>query len=204
MVEESVTQWINDLKDGNESAAQHIWERYFEQLTRLARKRLGTRPRRVADEEDVAVSAFDSFCRNASEGKFPQLDDRDDLWKLLFTITERKALAQIKSDSRQKRGGGKLRGQSVFEQIGDSSAGQWNQAAVDRNPTPGFAAEVADQVRVLLSDLSDDTLRAIALLKMEGRTNAEVAGELGCSERSVKRKLQVIRTIWAGDTQDDE
>ena len=46
--------------------------------------------RRAADEEDVALSAFDSFCRGAEQGRFPQLDGRDDLWHLLVVITVRK------------------------------------------------------------------------------------------------------------------
>ena len=197
MTDQSVTQWINGLKEGDDYAAQQIWQQYFDQLVRLARKKLGMLPRRATDEEDVAVSAFDSFCRNAANGRFPKLEDREDLWKLLFTITERKAIAHAKRERRQKRGGGKVRGQSVFVQPGNTEAGNWNDAQPAREPSPAFAAEVADQVRQLLDDLDDHTLRQVATLKMAGATNDEVATELGCSQRSVKRKLQVIRTIWS-------
>ena len=199
MTEHSVTQWINDLKDGDEQAAQQLWERYFEALTRLARRKLGMLPRRVADEEDIALSAFDSFYRKASDGKFPKLDDRDDLWKLLFTITERKAYGQIRQETRQKRGSGNLRGESVFQQNRDGEESNWKDAVVDQSPTPEYAAEIADQVRSLLTTLDDDSLRTVALMKMEGCTNQEVADTIGCSERSVKRKLQVIRTIWSNE-----
>ncbi len=91
---DDVTRWIRRLADGDELAAQRIWERYFEDLTRLARKRLAGLPRRAADEEDVALSAMNSFYRGALAGRFPQLSDREDLWKLLVTITARKATAQ--------------------------------------------------------------------------------------------------------------
>ena len=69
--ETSVTQWIDRLKAGDPDAAQELWERYFRRLVGLARKKLRAAPRRAADEEDVALSAFDSFCRGAEQGRFP-------------------------------------------------------------------------------------------------------------------------------------
>ena len=94
--EGSVTRWIGELKSGGDFAVQHLWERYFERLVRLARKKLqGTRrPRIVEDEEDAALSAFDSFCRGVDRGRFARLADRDDLWRLLVVLTLRKALDQ--------------------------------------------------------------------------------------------------------------
>lgn len=69
----SVTRWIGDLKAGGQDAAQPLWERYFDRLVHLARNKLRARPRSatVEDEEDAALSAFDSFCRGAAEGRFP-------------------------------------------------------------------------------------------------------------------------------------
>ena len=71
-------------------------------------------PRVAADEEDVALSAFDSFCRGAQRGRFPQLDDRDNLWRLLVVITSRKAvdLAQHEGppEVRRRRARGGLAG----------------------------------------------------------------------------------------------
>src|SRR5262249_9985475 len=57
----SVTRWIRAIKRGADSAAPRLWERYFDPLVRLAKARLGRSPRRVADEEDVALSALNSF-----------------------------------------------------------------------------------------------------------------------------------------------
>ncbi|MBI1915085.1 MAG: hypothetical protein HYS12_10160 [Planctomycetes bacterium] len=74
-----VTRWLQQLKAGDHDAVQPLWERYFRRLVGLARDRLRKLPRRTADEEDVALSAFDSFCRRAEEGRFPRLDDRDGL-----------------------------------------------------------------------------------------------------------------------------
>jgi hypothetical protein len=102
----SVTQWLGALRGGDLQAAQPLWERYFARLVRLAQARLRARPwpRAVEDEEDAALSAFDSFCRAATQGRFPRLDDRDDLWRLLVALTERKLTDQVRRARRQKRG----------------------------------------------------------------------------------------------------
>src|SRR5206468_6738159 len=97
---ESVSQWLCLLRDGDSAAAQRLWELYFHRLVGLARVKLQGRPRRAADEEDVALSAFASFCRNAEAGRFPQLADRDDLWRLLVTLTERKAFNLVRDERR--------------------------------------------------------------------------------------------------------
>jgi hypothetical protein len=88
----SVSLWIDRLKGGAGEAAQPLWERYFAHLVALARAKLRGAPRQAADEEDVALSAFDSFCRGVEQGRFPRLDDRDDLWQLLMLLTARKAI----------------------------------------------------------------------------------------------------------------
>ena len=197
MSDESVTQWIDGIKNGDQEAAEQIWHLYFEKLVQYASKKLSGSSRRVADEEDVALSAFDSFCRNAAAGRFPILHDRDDLWRILFAITERKALDQLKFQRRLKRGGGKVRGESAFARAGDSTAARYGDVVAGVEPTPEFAAEVAEQLRLLIQFLDDDTLRNVALLKMEGFTNDEIAAKIGSAPRSVTRKLKVIRTIWS-------
>ena len=197
MSEESVTQWITQLKAGDEGAAEQIWHRYFEKLVRLARKKLDARTRRVMDEEDAAVSALESFCRGAAGDRFPKLEDRNDLWKLLLTITERMAIAQAKHAHRQKRGDGNVHGESIFGSPDASTGGGLDNAFAAREPTPEFAAEFAEQVQRLFGQLKDAALEQVATMKIEGYTNEEIAAEIGCSVRSIKRKLQLIRTIWS-------
>lgn len=195
--EHSVSRWLDPLKVGDERAAQELWERYFGSLVRMAHRRLISTNRRVADEEDVALSTFESLCRGAVEGRFPQLADRQDLWKLLVTITARKASAHRRHGTRQKRGGGKVRGESVFL---DPSAPdeQGIHQVVGAAPTPDFAAEVVEECQRLLDGLDED-LRQIAQWKLEGYTSAEIARRLGRSERAVERKLHRIRLKWSGD-----
>jgi DNA-directed RNA polymerase specialized sigma24 family protein len=191
---DSVTVWIASLKSGDADAAQKLWSRYFEGLVRLARDRLRGAPKAVADEEDAALSAFDSFVRGAASGRYSRLDDRDDLWRLLVVITERKALDQAQRERRQKRGGGKVRGTVDLRDANTNLGGLADLAAPD--PTPEFAAQVADECRRLLVGLRDDSLRAVAQLRLEGFTNEEVADRLGCSLRTVARKVELIRRAW--------
>jgi DNA-directed RNA polymerase specialized sigma24 family protein len=192
----SVSHWIGALKVGDAEAAQRLWERYFDALVRLARAKLGALPRREADEEDIALSAFHTFCQGAARGRFPHLDDRYGLWRLLVTITVRKALAQLERQGRKKRGAGRVRGQSILAG-GDPDAREAGlEQVVGQEPTPEFAAMVADECRRLLETLGDETLRRIALLRMEGYSDPEIAARLGCSLRTVGRKLELIRKTW--------
>jgi DNA-directed RNA polymerase specialized sigma24 family protein len=183
-----VSAWLDQLKDGDQQAAQKLWERYFRRLVGLARMRLRDAPCRAADEEDVALIAFASFCRGVEEGRFPQLQDRNELWRVLVVLTARKAERLRRHEGQQKRGGLTVggAGDALLEEI------------VSREPTPDFAAEVADECRRLLASLNGN-LAAVARCKMEGYTNAEIADRLGCSPRTVERKLELIRDTWQRD-----
>lgn len=191
---ESVSHWLDAAKAGSEPAAQRLWERYYEQLTRLARRKLGDLPRRAVDEEDVALSAFDSFCRGVAQGRFPKLSDRDDLWRLLVVITARKASDYRQHAQRQKRGGGRTVGESVFTGPGGEQAGGLAQV-IGHEPTPEFAAQLVEQFQHLLERLPDDTARRLAELKLEGYTNEEIAARLNVTTRTVERKLRLVRSV---------
>jgi DNA-directed RNA polymerase specialized sigma24 family protein len=194
--EASVTVWIDRLRDGDALAAQRLWERYYHQLVRLARADLRAKPRGAVDEEDIALSAFDSFCRGAEQGRFPRLDDRESLWRLLVTIAARKVVDQVEHQCRQKRGGGRVRSETDLAGSESHAAGAGLDRAVDREPTPAFAAMVADECRRLLETLGDETLCRIALLRMEGYSDPEIAAQLKCGLRTVGRKLELIRKVW--------
>jgi DNA-directed RNA polymerase specialized sigma24 family protein len=187
--EESVTTWIHALSAGDGEVAQNLWERYFPRMVELARTKLRGGMRRSADEEDVALSAFHNFCRAAAEKRFPRLANRDDLWQVLVVLTARKALDQRKYDTRKKRA--------------ESSTRALDDVALDNviggDPDPAFAALVADEFRALLERLGDEQLEKIAIRKMEGFSNEDIAAELGCTVRTVGRRLALIRAIWVGE-----
>ena len=192
----SVSLWIDRLKSGAGEAVQPLWERYFRHMVILARAKLRGAPLQAADEEDVALSAFDSFCRGAEQGRFPRLDDRESLWRLLVTITARKVVDQVERQCRQKRGGGRVRNEGDLAGPGSEAGAGGLDQAVGREPTPEFAAMMADECRHLLAVLGDETLRQIALLRMEGYSDGEIASRLDCGVRTVSRKLNLIRDIW--------
>jgi DNA-directed RNA polymerase specialized sigma24 family protein len=195
--EASVTQWIDLLKAGDRAAVQPLWERYFHLLVARARTALGAAPRRAADEEDAALSAFDSFFRGAEQGRFPRLDDRHDLWRVLLMLTVRKAAHQVRDQARGRRGGGKVAVETDLPRLDREEGTAPLDELLGSEPTPALAAQVAEQCRRLLDKLGNDELRAIAVWQMEGHTVEEIAVKLGRSGRTVARKLAVIRDLWS-------
>lgn len=193
--DQEVTVWLKGLAKGDESAIGHIWEVYFDKLVAQAKRKIGRGNRRVFDEEDAALSAFQSLCRGAAEGRFPRLEDRENLWKLLVTITARKVVAHQRHAHAQKR---YALGESVLE--GDASpesrAGGIAQV-LGREPSPEFAAELNDECEHLLDALNDGSLKTVALYTLEGYGSAEIAEELGYSQRTIQKKLSKIREKWS-------
>jgi DNA-directed RNA polymerase specialized sigma24 family protein len=185
----SVSRWIHLLREGDSAGAQPLWEMYFDRIVGLARAKLLGARRATSDEEDVALSAFDSFCRGARGGRYPQLADRDNLWRLLVTITARKAARLRRDQARLKRGGG----QAPLA-LGSDEADA--DEVLSQEPTPELAALAAEECGRLLGALKDKDLEKVALWKMEGYTTEEIADRLGCAPRSVERKLKLIRELW--------
>jgi RNA polymerase sigma factor (sigma-70 family) len=186
----TITHWLERLKAGEKDAAQKIWEAYFRKLVPIAKKHLSGLLARDADEEDVIVSAFDSFYRGLERGRFPDLHDRDELWRLLVVITARKASDQRAHERRSKRGEG-----LIVRDLEDSVL----ELIAAEEPTPEVAAEVAESFRRLLERLEDASLRELAILRLEGFTTEEIADKLGCVPRTIERKLHLIREIWRKD-----
>ncbi len=204
MSEEHVSQWLSRLQRGDERAAEVIWREYFGKIVRLAKRRLGELPRRVVDEEDVALSAMNSLFRGAEAGRFRQLEDRDDLWKLLVTITARKAMKQQRRHFAEKRGGGLVRGESILggHQDDPERPGGIDQV-LGREPTPELTDMISETCQSMLGELGDKTLEQIALLKLEGYSASEIAEQQGCSKRTVERKLERIKEKWSRGGNDE-
>ena len=153
-------------------------------MTRLvdrARRKLGGTSRKIADEEDVAIIAFENFCRGAKEGRFPKLHDRDDLWQLLLMLTDRKAIDQMRKPS---------------QAAGESSGVDLGKLA-SCEPAPQLAIEMSDNLTMLMQSLKDEQLEQVVLLKLASHSNEEIAAQLDCSVRTVERKLNMIRKRWS-------
>jgi DNA-directed RNA polymerase specialized sigma24 family protein len=94
----------------------------------------------------------------------------------------------------QKRGGG--RGQTAVAEVAGPDEQVLLEEVIGSEPTPQFAAQMAEEYEQLLDRLGDETLRAVATWKVEGYTNQEIKSKLGCSLATVERKLARIRGIW--------
>jgi RNA polymerase sigma factor (sigma-70 family) len=195
----SVTLWIVDLKGGDSGAASQLWERYFHRIVGLARAKLGQSSRIAADadEEDIALSVFSALCKGAAEGRFEQLRDRDDLWRLLVVITARKAADQRKRQGRLRRGQGRVIVESDLPADASGVFPAVLEQIVANDPTPEFAVMLAEEFERRFEHLGDETLRRIALLRLAGYTSAEIAEQLNCARRTVARRLDMIRQIWS-------
>ncbi|MDB5350499.1 MAG: sigma factor [Planctomycetota bacterium] len=190
----SVTRLIHEFRGGDASAFEALWRRYFDRLVAMATKLASS------VGEDAALSAFHSFHRRARRGDFPNLDDRDDLWVQLMTLTRQKVIDSRRRDHALKRGGGvKILRESELPGASDGAEPGFAEI-VGREPDPAFAAIMTEQCRRLLDGLGDETLREIALLKMGLNTHQEIAEKFGRSLSWVNRKLDLIRTIWEGAT----
>jgi DNA-directed RNA polymerase specialized sigma24 family protein len=195
----SVSHWLDGLRAGDDADITRLWDRYFLRLVGLARTKLPSPTRREFDEEDVALSAFHSFCERAGRGEFPQMIDRNDLWRLLSTITARKVTSSIRHRTRQKRGGGRVLGESaLFERdaLDDTGVSQF----LSHEPNPEDAAAFAEDYERLFTRLSNPVLKEVARLRLEGKSSEEIAAELGVSARTVDRKLQLIRALWEDES----
>jgi RNA polymerase sigma factor (sigma-70 family) len=194
----SISQWISHLKEGKEEAAQRLWERYARQLVEQARGRLHGAPKRMADEEDIAASVFQSLCRGAAAGRLQNIKNRDDLWWLLLAITRQKVVDYIRHEMAQKRGGGRANDESGFNGYANDIHGQFFDQIISSEPTPDFMVMLEEQHDRLLALLRDDHLRKVAVSRIEGLTVREIAQDLGVSTRSIERKLAIIRSVWSG------
>lgn len=181
-LDDSVTIWMQKLRAGDGLAAKWLWERYYPNMLRLARCKLVRTPCRGADEEDIALSAFKSFCNAAAHGRLAGPINQENLWRLLFALTARKVAGQVRYEGRRKRNG------ATSEVELDGLAAP--------EPGPELAAQLDEELQRLLDRLGDSQLRTVALWKMDGLTSVEIAAQLGCSERTVERKLRVIRRLW--------
>ena|SRR5262245_11713936 len=187
-VSQSITRLIRAMQEGRTSAVGPLLEAYFDRLVQLARKKLKDLPGMAAYDEDVALRSFHSLYQRLHDPTRPlQLDSRDDLWRLLAMTTISRAIDLVR-----RHRPGEVPGGHDVEQL------------LTREPTPEEAAEVADECQRLLDLLPEPELRKIALLKVEGYTNEEIASQLDCVPRTIERKVGRIRHLWKHELKDVE
>jgi DNA-directed RNA polymerase specialized sigma24 family protein len=188
--EGSVTRWYRQLTEGDEKAIGELWDHFFIRLTELARKKLGAHAKALADEEDVALSAFKSLWQGAQRGQFGNVADRNELWRLLSTITRRKALDQIEFQRRQKRDVARLQSSA------SACASEMIQELASKEPSPDQIVQFEEEVQKLMARLPNPEYVKIALLRLEGATIPEIAMQLDRGHATIERKLKAIRVLW--------
>jgi DNA-directed RNA polymerase specialized sigma24 family protein len=194
--DDSVTRLIEQLRSVDAAtrniAARRIWDHYFPSLLELARNRLDRRVRQREDEEDILQDMYQSFCRRQNRGDF-DLKGRDELWGLLVQMTLRKAINTAVRHRAGKR--------DVFRETtpldNDSEVPGWVLEQIEAfGPNPADAAALNELLEIGLQGLLDPELRQIALEKLEGRTNREIAARLDYTEVTIERKMKLIRARW--------
>lgn len=188
---------LRRVRTGDDDAIAELWNGYFQRLVRLAAKRLPSNLKRAGDEEDIALSAFNSFIAGIRRDQFPDLSGPDNLWGLLITLTGRKVNAHLRFQTRQKRGGGAVRGESVFMDSDESGKSAGIGGISGEAMTADLSVELEEACNDLLDQLPDAQLRQIAVMRMDGFLVDEIADRLGLSKRATERRLQLIRRTWS-------
>ena len=184
----SITRLISDVRQGSDQAASELWIHYWDRLCAVARRELVGLPTQMVDDEDVAITAFHSFVRRLRAGEYPKLQNRDEGWRLLVVIAVRKALNCLRDSKRQRR--------NPSVKIASLSQEQLAQAAIDEHGQAELNGQITESVEHLLALLDSDEMRDVAMAKLAGYSNAEIAVSLNRSEATVERRLKLIRLRW--------
>jgi DNA-directed RNA polymerase specialized sigma24 family protein len=186
--EAAVTRWLADLRQGDEAAAARLWEHLHRRLLLLAQREVARKAPAGFDAEDVALSAVHTLCQSIQHGRYGDVEDRESLWRLLLVITVNKVRRRVRDENRLRRGGGLTRSDDGGELLGSLASPE---------PDPQMASMAREECQRLLGSLGSRDLQLVALLKAEGYTDEQVAESLGCTRRTVQRRLALIRDLWS-------
>lgn len=187
----SVSRHLVDARKGSTDAIQRICDRYYERLAAIARQKLGTFPKRVADEYAIANEVLHEFYQRSQRGDFSGVSSRGDLMSLLVRLTHDKVVDEVRRLSAQKRGNARTRGHSIFT---GNDRGEFDNFR-GAYETPSTRQILVQQMQEILDRLPDETMRAVLTLRADGCTNDEIAQELNVSVATVERKRRRIREI---------
>ena len=195
IIDDPVTIWIEQVRQSDDEAIKHVWQHFADGLQEYARGKIHPKTRRVYDEQDAVQSMFLSLCQGLKADRYPDLQNRDNLWRLMLVMTGRKISKRHRFDRQLKRDNRRLLTDSYFVQNSQdrNSPNLYPSAA---EPTPELLAEFADTSSALIEALGTDNLKDVALLRIEGLDDCEIASRLQCSRSTVQRRLVMIRKIW--------
>ena len=185
----SISQWVLRLKSGNPTATQAIWDRFYPKLVEAANKRLIKNPDPATSGEDIAQSSFRNVCLGVLEGKYPQLENRDDLWKLLLVSMINRVRSHYRSINAQKRA---VSLEESIDSIDDELLVQFK--------SPAAQSELDDLIDFLLNKLDQEDpsgqLRQIAVLYLNEHSASDIAKIIHRRKTNILHKVQLIRALW--------
>lgn len=188
----SVTGWIEQLKDKNPEAQRLIWQRFVSRLITYATRRMTGINSPVVDAEDIACMTFQNFF-DKTPGQFSTLVNRNDLWQILAVLAERRVVDEYRKSNAKKNGSNQLVNETRLAGQSESGPMTLDSFAAPGIQQPDFAMILSEEIETRLDSLKDDLLQKIALARMHGYRNQEIANLLGISLRSVERKLGIVR-----------
>ena len=191
----SVTEWFDGLRSKDPQAQSEIWNRFVSRLIGFADSRLKGRSCPLIDAEDVASMAFYNFFDKSWE-EFESMVNRSDLWQVLTLLAERRIIDEYRKTRAQKNGGRHLLINESVIGVRNGHEALGLDGLAGSNTKPDIEVILIEELNERLNSLDDDVLRRIAIEKLQGYRNTEIANKLATSLRSVERKLQVIRELF--------
>jgi DNA-directed RNA polymerase specialized sigma24 family protein len=179
---DSVSEWLDQAKRGNCEALGLLWKRYYDRIASRADSKLPKMGH--IDGSDVAAIAFECFYFHIRKKPSPELTNRNDIWKVLISIVDRKIVDTVRKNKSKKRGG------HFHSHVLDGKVIELPPA---NDPVVHLTA---NEEFLRLLNLLNPTEKQIAIARLEGFDNKEIADMISKSDRTVVAKLTKIRLLW--------
>ncbi len=184
--EGSISDLINAWSENESAAVERLQQEYFHRLRALARRVLDGFPAAAVEAEDVVQSAMISLCRFMRKPATPRDKERNDLWRILCRIVVFKSRQRIRSQTKGLPDG-QVRPMTDFTGPEQSVPFEDSLQHVSTDEFDLIVHDALDQL--------DDSLQRVCFLLIEGYTHAEMAHCLGCSRRTIVRKIHLIKQL---------
>ena len=188
----SVSGWIAKMRQGDPAAIGQLVARYFQRIAQFAESKLRRGIRVTDDGEDIAISVLHTITRNSAKGRFPDLQDRDDLWFLMIVIAQHAVIDKKRTELRRERQAAPVHTMTDLLELYNVDLEDF----LGNDNSASKLLEIIDCWDELLKKLPDDRNREVAKLKMQGYSNREIAEILGMVPRTVDRKIRLIAQRW--------
>jgi hypothetical protein len=206
--DQPVADWLWSLKAYSRScsysqcAARAAYQDFLDRLIGLARARLACYGRSTPGERSETYDGSRRLLEGIRMDRLVSVDDEQDLWLILMVQADRAMVerARQRDASHDETGGGA--GQYHLHWQADATGSK----IVGPEPTLTFAAQILEEIESSLNRLDEASqptgqvdaghLKTIAVMRLQRYTNREIAHALGCVERTVDRRIAIVKRIW--------